>query len=90
MSEPTDLFKEVSIEMSVEVHYNPEKFTDEFMEDFRKTMFPFQTLDDHLKHLAAMYTTGNIVNGKLEGYGDLYEDMGIHFVETTPLVEIEE
>ena len=85
----TDLFKNVNIEMSVEVHYNPEKFTDEFMEDFRKTMMPFETIDDHLQYLAIMFASGAIHNGKLEGYGHLYEDMGVHFVDSLASAEVE-
>jgi hypothetical protein len=56
------------------------KFTPEWMEDFRKSFYQIDTIQDHAEHLAQLYARGIIPwfdsNPFVEGYGRLAE-MGI-------------
>lgn len=50
-------------------------------EEFRQSFYPFFTLEDHLGHLAQLFTRGIVDNGEfIEGYGPAKE-MGISFKE---------
>jgi hypothetical protein len=72
--------KHIIVTQIVTVAVDETKFTPEFMADFRKTMYPFQTLDDHLEHLAQLYARGlhdtAMRNTFIEGYGPA-DGMGI-------------
>jgi hypothetical protein len=46
------------------------KFTDEWMKEFRSYMYNFQTIEDHVKHIAR-----NLGDPNLEGYS--YDELGI-------------
>lgn len=57
------------------------KFTDEFMSEFRRNFFDFDTIAEHGEHLATLLATGVIAGSPdefVEGYGPL-KDMGISF-----------
>ena len=71
--------KNVLVTLYVEVEVDDEKYTPEFMEDFRQSMYAFTSIDDHIKHLAQMYAR-NIVENRsfIEGYGHT-DEMGISF-----------
>lgn len=72
--------KEVNVSQRVLVTVDETKFTPQFMEHFRRIMYDFYTIDQHIEHLAQLWTR-NIVseNGSfIEGYGNA-RDMGIRF-----------
>lgn len=71
--------KDVFVKFRVCVTVDESKFTEEFMENFRKHFFPFYTIDDHLEHLAYNYISNGVdENSFIEGYG-LAKNFGIKF-----------
>lgn len=60
----------VDVTISVEVETDDSIFTPEFLEDFRSYMYPFQNIEDHVKHLAQLEARG-LLSGFVEGYGSL-------------------
>lgn len=66
----------VKVVQYIDVTINEALFTEEFMEEFRESFYPFETLDEHYKHLAMLYARGFYNEGFVEGYGDP-EEMGI-------------
>lgn len=74
--------KKVEVRQTIEVTVDETKFDESFMEDFRRTMYPFQTLDEHIEHLAQLSARGIIFNEDsfIEGYG-VAKDMGIKFCD---------
>jgi hypothetical protein len=56
----------------IEVSYDDDKFTEEFMKEFQEVFYPFDSVDEHIKHIAQMFARGVISNhGFVEGYGDI-------------------
>lgn len=72
--------KKVAVGEVIEVTVDESKFDEAFMEDFRRTMYPFRTLDEHIEHLAQLSARGIVFNEDsfIEGYG-VAKDMGIKF-----------
>jgi hypothetical protein len=76
------------VTQGVEVEVDESKFTPEFMEEFRESFFPFDTIDDHREYLAELYARGGISGFPtefIEGYGpakDFGISLKIAFVET--------
>lgn len=71
--------RRVEVTQVVAVTVDEEKFTPEFMAQFQMMMFPFDSIDDHLTHLAQLYARGIVDEGSfIEGYGPA-EEMGIKF-----------
>ena len=69
----------VRVSQVVEVKLDDEKFTREFFEEFRRSMYPFKYLSEHAEHLAQLHARGICENGSfIEGYGNA-KDMGIKF-----------
>lgn len=74
--------KVVEVFFTVEVTVDEDKFTPEFMQEFRDQMYDFNTLDDHLKHLAQLKVRGidnldhRFPREFVEGYGEI-GDFGI-------------
>jgi hypothetical protein len=70
--------KMVEVTHMVAVTLDETKFDDAFMREFRDCMYPFNTIEEHMKHLAIMYSRGHISFGHplIEGYGYMNE-MGI-------------
>lgn len=74
--------KTVNVTIEVEVTVDETKFTEEFLREFRETMYQFNDLDDHIKHLAQLSARGLCQLSKydpgerVEGYGPI-GDMGI-------------
>lgn len=64
--------KTVRLEFEVKIKYDKSFFNKKFMEAFRDYMFPFETVGEHLEHLAQMKVRG-LAEGFVEGYGDLDE-----------------
>jgi hypothetical protein len=63
----------------VHVTVDKAKFTPEFMAEFRRNMFPFATIEEHIAHLGQLHARG-IADDRsfIEGYGPAKE-MGISF-----------
>jgi hypothetical protein len=71
--------KNFEVVQVVRVEVDETKFTPQFMEEFRAIMYPFQTLDQHLEHLAQLHARGIVDDYSfIEGYGPA-ADMGIKF-----------
>ena len=69
----------VEVTQTVEVEVDEETFTEEFMKEYRETFYQFQTIDDHIKHIAQMEARGLLPAtgyGFVEGYGYI-DIMGI-------------
>lgn len=74
-------FKDVVVQQTIRVYYDDKMFTEHFMTDFRRYMYDFHDIDDHLMHLAQVYARGIQGNGSfIEGYGPT-KDIGIKFEE---------
>ncbi len=69
--------KQIAVTRVVEIEVDEAKFTPEFMNEFRASMYNFRTLDQHLEHLAQLYARDVIDDRSfIEGYGRA-EEMGI-------------
>ena len=82
--------QEVTVTQRVEVTVDETKFTDEFMAEFRQNMYPFDTIQDHILHLAQLYARGitdDFPGDFIEGYGRPAE-FGIKFRTVGMDVEI--
>ncbi len=82
--------KIVEVTQTIEVEVDEKKFTPNFMSDFKKHFYDFDSVDDHIKHIAQMEARGLIQREDqfVEGYGNL-DDMGI-FVSTNGQDQVEE
>lgn len=63
--------KTVQVTFEVQVTVDETKFSEQFMEEFRQSFFPFDVLDDHIKHIAQL-AAREYIDGPstfLEGYG---------------------
>src|SRR5690606_17976566 len=57
------------VTQEIVVSIDTAKFTEEFMAEFRESFYPFNTVDDHMEHIAQLAARG-IWNGEfVEGYG---------------------
>jgi hypothetical protein len=72
------LTKTVQVTFLIKVTVDETKFTDEFMEDFRRDFYPFDDIDDHIRHLGQLAVREYMEsdNAFIEGYGRVC-DMGI-------------
>lgn len=73
--------KQVEVTQLVEVTVDESRFTDEWMESFRKMFYTYNSVDEHLQHLAQLEARGityqpHVSNEFIEGYGNA-SDMGI-------------
>lgn len=79
----------VRVEQIVEVSIDDTKFTPDFMAEFRRTMYPFDSVDRHIEHLAQLYARGVADEFSfIEGYGPASE-LGIKFRQVSQDVESE-
>lgn len=79
----------VRVEQIVEVSIDDTKFTPEFMAEFRRTMYPFDSVDRHIEHLAQLYARGAADEFSfIEGYGPASE-LGIKFLQISQDAESE-
>ncbi|GAB6043322.1 hypothetical protein [Endothiovibrio diazotrophicus] len=83
--------KTVEVTQVIEVTVDETKFTPEFLAEFSSYMFPFEDVDEHIKHLAQMHARGlaDYPSTFIEGYGEA-KDMGIKFKVVEQREEIEE
>lgn len=70
--------QDIDVIIPVKVTVDESKFTPEFMEEFRSMFYPFETVDDHMRHLAFLEATGQlgVLPCFIEGYGPS-QDFGI-------------
>lgn len=70
--------QEIDVEIPVTVTVDESKFTSKFMAEFREYFYPFETVEDHMRHLAFLAATGRLgdLPGFIEGYGPS-QDFGI-------------
>lgn len=78
------------VTQTIEVAVDESKFTAEFMDQYRKDFYYFESIDDHIKHLAQMYARGIVheFTKFIEGYGNP-QDMAIRFTALECQTEIE-
>ncbi len=70
---------EVIVTQTVEVTVDESKFTPEFMAEFRRYFYEFDTLEEHLEHLGQLHARGMCDEFSfIEGYGPA-KDFGIKF-----------
>lgn len=61
---------DIEVLQNITVKLDEEKFTPEFMDDFRRDFYPFDTVEDHARHLAQLAARGVIETPCfIEGYG---------------------
>jgi hypothetical protein len=65
----------VIIHQSISVEFDERKFTKAFMDNFRRYFYNFETVAQHIEHIATCYARGLIADESsfLEGYGRLDE-----------------
>lgn len=69
----------VLVSQLVEVEMDEAKFDAEFMREFVGSFYPYDTIEDHARHLAQLHARGIVDNSDfIEGYGPA-KDMGIRF-----------
>ncbi len=66
----------IKVTRYVEVKLDETKFTDAFVEDFRKDFYPFYSREEHAHHLAQLEARSLLNPEFTEGYGPL-SAMGI-------------
>lgn len=77
----------VEVILQVTVEIDETKLTPKWMEEFRQHFFPFETVDEHVEHLAQLEARGVLNGDFIEGYGPR-GDMGIKISEAD-VVEVE-
>lgn len=68
--------KTIDVIFAVEVEVDETKFTPEFMEAFSRYFCEFDTIDEHIEHIAQLAARDMLNKSFTEGYGPL-RDMGI-------------
>lgn len=70
--------QDVDVTIPVTVTVDESKFTPEFLAEFREQFYPYETVDDHIRHIAYLEATGQLRDLPcfIEGYGPS-EDFGI-------------
>ncbi len=77
----------VKIEKLIEVEIDESKFTEEFINDFKESFYPFENMDAHITHIAWLESS-RLLNSFTEGYGDI-SDFGISAQEKSGCNSIE-
>lgn len=68
--------KTIDVIFSVKVNVDESKFTLEFMEHFSRYFYEFETIEEHMEHIAQLAARDMLDTDFTEGYGAL-KDMGI-------------
>jgi hypothetical protein len=70
--------RDIDVEIPVTVTVDETKFTPEFLADYRENFYPFESVEDHIRHIAFLAATGTLGNLPcfIEGYGPS-QDFGI-------------
>lgn len=84
----------VEVTQLIEVEIDASKFDEAFMEDFRSHFYNFDTIDEHVEHLAQIHARGVIELDSytpefIEGYGP-QNDFGIKAATISIDIAIEE
>lgn len=70
----------IMVEQEIEVEVDESKFDEKFMEEFRKSFYQLDDIEDHMMHIAQLQARGiidlSIIPEFIEGYGPS-QDMGI-------------
>lgn len=81
--------KSYIVQIAVTVEVDETKFDEEFMAEFRDYMYPFDTIEEHMEHLAQLNARGLADNCSfIEGYGEASE-FGIKFEGYGEVVDVE-
>ena len=64
----------ISVAQTIDITLDKTKFDGDFMSDFRKSFYPFNTMEEHAEHLAQLCARGihdlsPYVSDFVEGYG---------------------
>ena len=71
----------VEVETIIIVKVDESKFDKEFIDHFKQYFYDFEDIDEHIEHLAQLYSRGLADNNSfIEGYGDA-KAFGISFEE---------
>ena len=62
----------VTASVKIAVELDETKFTDAFMERYRETYYPFDSVEDHAMYIAELEQRG-LLTARSEGYGDIKE-----------------
>lgn len=71
---------EVDFTQRLEITVDEEKFTDEFLDEFAEHFFPFDTVREHIAHIAQLYARGVYEGSRgefVEGYGNIAEEFDV-------------
>lgn len=69
----------VTLTQEVEVTVDETKFTEEFLEEFRRVFYALNTVEEHAAHLGKLrMQEGVYESSEVEGYGVL-RDFGVSF-----------
>lgn len=80
--------RSVDCRTTVIVEVDETKFTEQFMQEFRQSFFPFCTLEEHIGHLGQLAARGMFRDDFVEGYGPP-ADMGIKVSDPDDLFDYE-
>lgn len=73
----------------IKVLVTEEFFSEEFMEEFREYMYPFTTVEEHIKHLSQLKARDMIEpDGFVEGYGELKGDVILSELDSEMEIEV--
>ncbi len=83
----------ISVTQTIDITVDDTKFDSCFMSEFRQYFFPFETIEQHAKHLAQLQARGihdlsPYASEFVEGYGPSH-DMGIKGVVRSTDIEFE-
>lgn len=79
--------KSIDVIFSVKVNVDESKFTPEFMRHFSRYFYEFETIEEHMEHIAYLAARDMLDPDFTEGYGPL-KDMGISAKVTDIITEI--
>lgn len=78
----------VEVTHYVDVSIDEKKFTEKFLKEFREHFYNFQTVEDHVAHLAWMEVQDMLPGDFIEGYGSKKEmGIDIHIVDSDSEVQ---
>lgn len=75
---------DVDVTQRLEITVDETKFTEEFFDEFTEYFFPYDTIEEHVKHIAQLYARGVYQGSRgefVEGYGKIDEEFGVKVKE---------
>lgn len=75
----------VTVEQDLEITVDESRFTPEFLQGFKESFYPCETIEDHVEFIAESFAQGVVRSDAdfLEGYGVL-RDFGIRVKREEP------